>query len=183
METSTLFYFLIALLYHFKLDLAEDSSLSMNVSIRSKIVYTKTDAHENLLTTYSSSLSTDFNYIPRSTTYWPLIPSVITNAFRLTDSNCFCSYDRVSNLLSCSPSLQNATSYPVSDTNFPLINVTLDDCMFSSNHFSVPNIGRKNIDQLRIYDANRNDYLVLDGTSFSSYSIKSNELLLYYFRK
>ncbi|CAF0794326.1 unnamed protein product [Adineta ricciae] len=178
METSTLFHFLTALLYHFELNLAEHSSLSMNVSIRSKIVYTNTDVHENLLTTYSSSPSTDFNYIPRSTTYWPLIPSVITNAFRLTDSNCFCSYDRISNLLSCSPSLQNATSYPVSDTNFPLINITLNDCMFSSNHFSVPNIGRKNIDQLRIYDVNRNDYLVLDGTSFSSYSI--NQLYIIY---
>ncbi|UJR27747.1 hypothetical protein I4U23_009022 [Adineta vaga] len=178
MSKNFICHLFITLIFHIHINDAEYSSIGMNVSIKPKINESNIYSHDDYMTIFSSRHSTDLNYIPRSTTYWPLIPSVTTNAFPLTDSNCFCTYDRIINALLCSPLLKNSISYPISDTNIALINITLNDCTFSNNHFNLPNIGRKNIDQLRIYDINHGNYLVLDRTSFSSYSI--NQLYIIY---
>ncbi len=106
------------------------------------------------------------------------IPSISKKAFRLIDSDCFCSYNQSINLLSCSPYLQNSSSFSLSSSNHSLINITLNDCTYSNNHFNLPKIENKNIDYLRLNDVNHQDYLVFGRTSFNSYSI--NHLYIIY---
>jgi hypothetical protein len=119
----------------------------------------------------------DLSYGTRSPTYWPSTPSIFTKAFPLTNSNCFCLYDHLINLLLCSPLLKNSPSFPLSSTNISLINVTLSDCIFSNNHLNLPTIRGKVIDHLWLYDVNLQDYLVFDKTSFSSSTINHLHIL------
>lgn len=99
-------------------------------------------------------------------------------AFALPDSDCFCSYDLLINLLVCSPLFQNASSSPLTSQNQTLINVTLYDCTLFTNRFILPSIQNKTIDYLRLYDVNRQSYLFFDSTSLSSYPI--NQLYIMY---
>ena len=104
--------------------------------------------------------------------------TTITKSSPLPDSDCFCSYDPVINLLSCSPSLQESSSFSLFFQNQSLINLTLDDCTFSNNRLSLPSINGKTIDHLQLHDINHQDYLVFDSTSFSSFPI--NQLYITY---
>ena len=98
--------------------------------------------------------------------------------FPLQDSDCFCSYDVMSNLLSCSPSLQNFPSSRMSREMSPIINITLSDCNFFNNHFNLPIFSGQEIDHLHLYDINRQDYLLFDHDSFFPYRI--HHIYIYY---
>lgn len=128
----------------------------------------------NLIFADDSMFGTQVYVIPKAQER----PTIYTSSFPLTNSDCFCSYDQKTNLLYCSSSIQNSTSYPLSSASQSLINMTLNDCTFSDNHLSLPILKNKNIDYLRLYDINHQDYLVFDSTSFSSYSI--NHLYIVY---
>ena len=91
----------------------------------------------------------------------------------LINSNCFCVYDQSMNLFQCSPFLQYSSSFPLSSTSRSLINMTLNDCTFSNNRFSLPSIPGKVIDHLQLNDINHQDYLIFDATSFAFCSINT----------
>ena len=161
----SIFIFVIILIYHINISFAEYSIIGTQVDVIPKT--------EDILSR-DDSIShppTDLYYGARTTIFWPPIPSKDTNAFPLINSDCFCSYDLTINLLLCSPLLQTSSTYPLSDTNIPLINLTLNDCTFSDHHLNLPIIPGKNIDQLRLYNVNYQTYLVLDATSLSLYTI------------
>ena len=101
-----------------------------------------------------------------------------TKAFRLQNTDCFCSYDLVINLLVCSPLFENATTTDIASRNSSMINVTLHYCTFVNNCLQLPNIANKSIDELRLYDINYDNYLILDSKSFSTISI--NQLYIIY---
>ena len=160
----------LSLIYHININAAEYSNAGTQVEVRQNWT--------NIPTRGDSRRPTDLYYVTRATTYWlPTLP-MVTNTIPLMNSNCFCSYYQITNLFSCSPFLQNSSSNLLSSSNLPMINVTLTDCIFFDNHFSLPIIKGKNIDYLRLQDVNLQDYLVFDATSFSSYSI--NHVYIFY---
>ncbi|CAF1140369.1 unnamed protein product [Adineta steineri] len=171
-----MFISIIILIYHINSGFAQNPILGLQVKITPKIEeldeLNVLSREDNSITVLPSRRPTESHSISRTT------PTQNTYASPLPNSNCFCSYDQIINLLLCSPLLQTSTSYPLSDTNTSLINITLNDCIFSTNHLNLPMIQRKNIDQLRLYNVNHRNYLVLDGSSFSSYSI--NNLFVVY---
>lgn len=117
--------------------------------------------------------TTELMDLSRSTTNAARIPSIFVSSVPLINSNCLCAYDHRLNSFECSPYLQNSATLPLSAVNLPLINVTLNDCIFSNNRFNLPLIQGKNIDHLQLNDINHQDYLLLDSTSFASYSINA----------
>jgi len=159
----TIFLFIITLIYHLNIIFAVETQVDI---IPKSVEQNSTDV-----------VSHDPYYIS-SATYSPQMLLIFTNSTPLIDSDCFCSYNQLINLLLCSPLLQNSPSLPLSSINLSLINVTLNECTFSNNHLSLPIIQNKTIDHLRLYDINHQDYLVFDITSFSSYQI--NHLVITY---
>jgi hypothetical protein len=179
----SLFTLVISLIYHIDITFAQSPIIGTQVHVRPKTEgKNETDnfSRDNSITMFSSRRSTDLYYVTRSTTLWPPIPTKVTNAFPLIDSDCFCSYDLTINLLLCSPLFQTSSSYSLSDTNIPLINITLNDCTFATNRLNLPINLRKNIDQLRLYNVNYQNYLVLDATSFSSRTINHMYIIYSY---
>ncbi|CAF3365666.1 unnamed protein product [Rotaria sp. Silwood1] len=136
--------------------------------------------YDDSITTFSVYPPTKPYDLTRITTSWPLIASMSIKAFRLNDSDCFCSYDQILNLLSCAPHLKDSRSLPFSSINIRVINITLINCKFSSNHLNLPSINGKSIDYLRLHSVNHEKYLVIDGASLSSYTIKHMYILYTY---
>jgi hypothetical protein len=166
----SIFIFTITLIYHLNGNLDENPVVATIVK-----VIPKPEGQSKV--EFLSPRPTDLYYPTRIPTIRYPIFAININAFPLPNSNCFCSYDPVINLLLCSPLFQYSSSYPLSSTNNSLINVTLNDCIFSNNHLNLPTIKDKNIDHLWLYDVNRADYLVIDGTSFSSFTINHMHIL------
>ena len=166
----SIFIFIITLIYHLNGNLDENPVVATYVN-----VIPKPEGPSGVK--FSPPRPTDLYYPTRSPTIRYPVAAIVATAFPLPNSNCFCSYDPVINLLLCSPLFQYSSTYPLSSTNNSLINVTLNDCVFSNNHLTLPTLNNKNIDHLWLYDLNRADYIVTDGTSFSSYTINHMHIL------
>lgn len=136
-------------------------------------VYVITNTEKGNTSNSSWRDTTELMDLSRSTTNAPRIPSIFVSSVPLINSNCLCAYDQRLNSYQCSPYLYNSATLPLSAVNLPLINVTLNDCIFSNNRFNLPLIQGKNIDHLQINDINHQNYLLFDSTSFASYSINA----------
>ena len=102
----------------------------------------------------------------------------IQPALSLPNSNCFCTFDALTNLLTCSPGLKSNMSNVLPTGNRSIINMTLNSCRFSNNHLNLFNFVGQRIDLLILADTNQQDYLVFDRSSFESYRI--NQMIIYY---
>ena len=177
MRIYSIFIFVIILIYHLNISKADYSITGTQVEVLPRLEEQyRTD--DDSITTFTSTRSIDLYYTSRITAIPLAVDSILTYSFPLKDSNCFCLYVLITNLLTCSPSLQNSFSFPISSSNISFFNLTLNDCIFSNNHLSLPMIPGKNIDYLRLYNINSQDYLVFDATTFSLYTI--NRLYIFY---
>ncbi|CAF2351180.1 unnamed protein product [Rotaria sp. Silwood2] len=178
--TYSIFLFVFILIYHLNRSLAENSFLKTQVGVRQDFEEQNTAnivGHDDSITNFS--LHSPMNSYD-VTTYWSSIRSMIMNTFRLTGSNCVCSYDQLINLLSCSPYSQDPSSDPLSSINKRVINITLTSCNFFSNHLNLPLITKNSIDYLRLHDVNHQGHLIINERSFSSYTINHIYILYGY---
>ncbi|CAF2607013.1 unnamed protein product [Rotaria sp. Silwood2] len=179
--TYSIFLFVFILIYHLNRSLAENSFLKTQVGVRQDFEEQNTAnivGHDDSITNFS--LHSPMNSYD-VTTYWSSIRSMIMNTFRLTGSNCVCSYDQLINLLSCSPYSQDPSSDPLSSINKRVINITLTSCNFFSNHLNLPLITKNSIDYLRLHDVNHQGHLIINERSFSSYTINHIYILYEFF--